>query len=79
METLLLKEKIDHLPEDLREQVADYVDFLLYRYGNDLPSLTTKEKKQLDERWNAYQQGSLSTSDPEEVKARLNKKYGVSN
>lgn len=62
METLILKEKIDNLPENLKEQVADYADFLLYRYGSDSSTLTGEEKTELDD-----------------VKARLEKKHGVSN
>ena len=79
METFVLKEKIDNLPENLKEQVADYVDFLLYRYGSSLPTLTDEEKTELDERWAAYQQNNHSTSDLEDVKARLEKKHDVSN
>ena len=79
MEDILLKEKIDGLPERLKEQVSDYVDFLLYRYGDNQPALTTEEKTKLDDRWDAYQQGSSPTSSIENVKERLEKKHGVSN
>ncbi len=79
MEDILLKEKIDGLPESLKEQVSDYVDFLLYRYSDSQPVLTTEEKTELDDRWDAYQQGSSPTSSIEDVKERLEKKHGVSN
>lgn len=75
---MLLKEKIDGLPESLKEQVSDYVDFLLYRYGDSQLPLTTEEKIELDNRWDAYQQESSPTSSLEEVKERLEKKHGVS-
>ncbi len=79
MKDILLKEKIDGLPENLKEQVSDYVDFLLYRYGDSQPALTAEEKTELDDRWDAYQQGSSPTSSIEDVKERLEKKHGVSN
>ena len=78
MEDTLLKEKIDSLPEHLKEQVLDYVDFLLYRYSDNQPALTTEEKSELDDRWDTYQQGT-PTSSIEDVKERLEKKHGVSN
>lgn len=79
MKDILLKEKIDGLPESLKEQVSDYVDFLLYRYIGNQPALTSEEKTELDDRWDAYQQGGSPTSSIENVKERLEKKHGVSN
>lgn len=79
MEDILLKEKIDGLPDSLKEQVSDYVDFLLYRYSDNQPALTAEEKTELDGRWDAYQQGSSPTSSLEDVKERLEKRNGVSN
>ena len=74
METVVLREKIDSLPDDLKEQVADYIDFLLYRYHESLKVLTDEEKVELDERWTAYQQGTLLTSKLEDVRKRLEKR-----
>ncbi len=80
MKDVLLKEKIDGLPENLKDQVSDYVDFLLYRYGDSSePALTTEEKTELDKRWEAYQQGTSPASNLEDVKERLKKKHGLSN
>ena len=79
METIVLKEKIDSLPDNLKEQVADYIDFLLYQYHGSLKVLTDEEKVELDERWTAYQQGTLLTSELEDVRKRLEKKLGLSN
>lgn len=63
MKDVTLKEKIDELPENLKDQVSDYVDFLLYQYGKgNEPALTTEEKAELDNRWEAYQLGASSTS-----------------
>ena len=74
METVVLREKIDSLPDDLKKQVADYIDFLLYRYYESLKVLTDEEKVELDERWTAYQQGTLLTSELEDVRKRLEKR-----
>ncbi len=79
MKDILLKEKIDTLPENLKKQVSDFVDFLLYRYGDSQPALTAEEKTELDDRWDAYELGNSPTSSIENVKERLEKKYGVSN
>jgi hypothetical protein len=79
MKDVTLEEKIDSLPDELKKQVSDYVDFLLYQYGDSQPPLTDEEKSELDKRWEAYQQGTSPTSKLEDVKGRLNKKYGVSN
>ena len=78
METMVLKEKIDSLPDNLKEQVADYIDFLLYRYPDNSAELTDEEKIKLDKRWLDYQQGTLSASELEDVKTRLEKKHGIS-
>ncbi len=77
MKDTALKEKIDGLPANLKEQVSDYVDFLLYRYGDSQPALTADEKSELDDRWEAYQQETSQASTLEEVKKRLEKKHGV--
>ncbi|MEK6476751.1 DUF2281 domain-containing protein [Catalinimonas sp. 4WD22] len=79
MKDVALKEKIDSLPDDLKKQVSDYVDFLLYQYGDSKAVLTDEEKTELDKRWEAYQQDTSSSSKLEDVKERLEKKYGLSN
>jgi hypothetical protein len=79
METMVLKEKIDSLPDALKEQVTDYIDFLLYRYRGNSEVLTDREKIELDKRWVDYQQDALLTSELEDVKTRLEKKHGISN
>ncbi len=79
METMVLKEKIDSLPDALKEQVTDYIDFLLYRYRGNSEVLTDGEKIELDKRWVDYQQDALLTSELEDVKTRLEKKHGISN
>ena len=79
MKDVALEEKIDSLPDNLKKQVSDYVDFLLYQYGDSQPMLTDEEKTELDNRWEAYQQGTSPTSKLEDVKERLENKYGLSN
>lgn len=78
METMVLKEKIDSLPDALKEQVTDYIDFLLYRYRGNSEVLADEEKIELDKRWVDYQQGTLLASELEDVKTRLEKKHGIS-
>ncbi|MEM9833877.1 MAG: DUF2281 domain-containing protein [Bacteroidota bacterium] len=79
MKELALGEKIDSLPDNLKQRVSDYVDFLLYQYGDNQLILTDEEKGELDKRWQDYQQATSPTSKLEDVKDRLAKKYGVSN
>lgn len=79
MDDTVLKEKIDGLPEYLKEQVSDFVDFLLHRYSDSQPALTEEEKTELDNRWATHQQGASPTSSLEEVEERLKKKHGISN
>jgi len=79
MKDVALEEKIDSLPDNLKKQVSDYVDFLLYQYGDSQPPLTDEEKTELDKRWDAYQQGVTPASNLEKVKERLGKEYGLSN
>lgn len=75
MKSTTLSKKIKDLPEDLKKQVLDYIDLLLYRYHDSQTPLTTEEKVALDQRWEAYQQDISSASDLEDVKNRMAKKY----
>jgi Na+/phosphate symporter len=75
METTVLQEKLSSLPEELQRQVADYVDFLIQKYQNEVSPLTDAEKQTLEQRYQAYQQNASKAEDLEEVKNRLLKKY----
>jgi Na+/phosphate symporter len=75
METTVLQEKLSSLPEELQQQVADYVDFLIQKYQNEVSPLTDAEKQTLEQRYQAYQQNASKAEDLEEVKNRLLKKY----
>lgn len=75
METTVLQEKLSSLPEELQQQVADYVDFLVQKYQNEVSPLTDTEKQTLERRYQAYQQNASKAEDLEEVKNRLLKKY----
>jgi len=33
METTILERKVKQLPKEMRKEVSDYVDFLLYKYS----------------------------------------------
>ncbi len=75
METIVLQEKLSSLPEELQRQVADYVDFLVQKYQNEVSPLSDAEKQTLEQRYQAYQQNASKAEDLEEVKNRLLKKY----
>ncbi len=75
METIVLQEKLSSLPEELQRQVADYVDFIVQKYQNEVSPLSDAEKQTLERRYQAYQQNASKAEDLEEVKNRLLKKY----
>ena len=54
MKDVTLEKKIDSLPDNLKKQVSDYIDSLLYQYGDSQPSLTNEEKDELDKRREAH-------------------------
>ncbi len=45
METQIIKSKFDELPEDLKKEVLDYIEFLLQKYGT---YKTKKDKFRFD-------------------------------
>ena len=75
METTVLQEKLSSLPEEIQQQVADYVDFLVQKYQNEVSPLTHAEKQTLERRYQTYQQNASKAEDLEKVKNRLLKKY----
>ena len=75
METTGLQEKLASLPEEIQQQVVDYIDFLVERYQNEVSPLTAAEKQTLEQRYQAYQNDPSQAQDLEEVKNRLLKKY----
>lgn len=75
METTVLQEKIASLPEEIQQQVVDYIDFLVDRYQREISPLTDAEKQTLEQRYQAYQNNPSEAQDLEEVKNRLLKKY----
>jgi Na+/phosphate symporter len=75
METTVLQEKLASLPEEIQQQVVDYVDFLVQKYQNEVSPLTDAEKQTLEQRYQAYQHNPSKVEDLEKVKNRLLKKY----
>lgn len=75
METTALQEKLASLPEELQQQVADYIDFLLQRYRQDVGPLTEAEQQTLTQRYQAHRNNPAQAQDIEEVKKQLLKKY----
>ena len=67
MTASLLFHQIESLPEELRQQVADFVAFLQFRrLGKQLPDdfdLTDEELDELDNRWAEYQAQPDSATD----------------
>lgn len=79
MENTLLQEKIASLPAHIRQQVADYIDFLVEKHQKVTINLTEEERQLLEERYLTYLNNPANTVDLEEVKNRLMNKYGLSN
>ncbi|PIQ20716.1 MAG: hypothetical protein COW65_13445 [Cytophagales bacterium CG18_big_fil_WC_8_21_14_2_50_42_9] len=78
MESTLLQEKIENLPDSIKQQVSDYIDFLLQKYGKVDSDLTDAERQTLEKRYAQYLNNPGQTTDLEEVKKRLLKKHGIS-
>ena len=78
MESTLLQEKIANLPDNIKQQVSDYIDFLLQKYGKVNSDLTDAEQQTLEKRYAQYLSNPQQTTDLEEVKSRVLKKYGIS-
>jgi hypothetical protein len=69
----ILQEKIASLPEEVQRQLIDYIDFLVQRYQDT--SLTEPEKQMLESRYQSHLNNPSQSSDLDEVKNRLMKKY----
>ncbi|CAA9223844.1 MAG: hypothetical protein AVDCRST_MAG56-586 [uncultured Cytophagales bacterium] len=75
METTVLQEKLASLPEELQQQVADYIDFLVQRYQQEVAPLTDAEKQTLTQRYQAHRNNPAQAHDVEAVIKQLLKKY----
>lgn len=79
MDIKSLKEKINSLPENLQQEVEDFVDFLIEKYQLEDTSISEEHAKLLDER---YPSGdyieSSEDKDLEDVKNEIRRKYGKS-
>ncbi len=75
METTVLQEKLASLPEEIHRQVADYIDFLIERYGQEMPPLTDAQQRTLEGRYQGYLNNPSQAEDLEEIKNPLPASY----
>lgn len=72
-------QKIKDLPEELLDQVSDYIDFLMMKNRIELnPSgeITSEDRKILDDRYKEIQGKNSELSKLVDVKNEMLKKYG---
>jgi len=72
-----LEDNIKTLPEDLYDEVNDFVDFLKFKYSakNNQVDLQNWQKEILDERLNNLEENPTGTVEFNETVAELRKKY----
>ena len=72
-----LEDNIKTLPEDLYDEVNDFVDFLKFKYSanNSQIDLQNWQKEILDERLNNLEENPTGTVEFNETVAELRKKY----
>lgn len=78
MESTLMEKKIANLPDNVKQQVSDYIDFLVEKYSKENSNLTEAEKQTLEMRYGHYLNHSQQATDLEEVKNHLLRKHGLS-
>jgi len=71
-----LYQKIETLPEDLLPQVADYVDFLIFKNNLNYNELSDEIKTELDRRYKNYLDNPDSAIPLKVVKDELMQQYG---
>jgi len=79
----ILLQQFNILPENLKFQVLDYIDFLINRYAvsnrtkakEKVEEISEELKALLDERVAAYEQNPQNVVTWEELKEKFNKKY----
>ena len=75
MDNALTIEKFNLLPDSLKLQVSDYIEFLLNKYQNTEEELSQEVKDLLDERIKEYEENPTNVSSWEEVKQKFNTKH----
>ena len=85
MDTNLILDRLELLPENLQQQVIDYVDFITSRYLKELVEdienekeieLTDKLKKLLDDRVKHHEQNKYKAKPAMSVLNDIAQKYG---
>jgi len=76
IDTEQLYQKIGTLPDDLLPQVADYVDFLIFKNNLNDNELSDEVKTELDRRYQNYLENPDSVIPLKVVKDKLMQKYG---
>ncbi len=74
--TQQLYQKIEALPDELLPQVADYVDFLIFKNNLNDNELSDEVKTELDQRYQDYLENPDSAIPLKVVKDELIQKYG---
>ena len=73
-------ERINVLPEDLKKQVEDFVEFLILKNkisDYDDGELTVAQKLELEKSWAEYEANPESAISLEDLKKETAKKYGI--
>jgi|GEM_PF-1169106 len=76
VDTQQLYQKIETLPNELLPQVADYVDFLIFKNNFKNDKLTDEVKTELDRRYENYSENPDTAIPLKAVKEELIQKYG---
>jgi septum formation topological specificity factor MinE len=80
MNTSILTNKINMLPDDLQRQVADFVEFLIIKYQNRADKkdeLTSEQKDELLELWDKYEKNPDDAISVEMLREQTVAKYGL--
>jgi putative addiction module component (TIGR02574 family) len=85
MKTELLLDRFSVLPDNLQEQVLDYIEFLIDRYSeltnvesdqNEPEEISPELKALLDERIAEHEKNPQAVCTWEEIEEEFDKKYG---
>ena len=82
MTVTTLTNKINMLPDDLKEQVVDFIEFLIYKHqiktdDKREDELTSAQKKELLEIWAEYEKNPDEAISINELRKQTVAKYGL--
>lgn len=80
MDTTVLFKRIELLPAELQQQVADFIDFLIIRYrkpGVGEDEFTQEQKEELLRIWEEYEQNPDDVLTLEMFEEQTKAKYGL--